>query len=305
MKKKSRILISQLFLLAFFLILTFSCEKDPTKKDPVITWANPADIVYGTLLSATQLNATADVPGNFVYTPAIGVKLEVGDNQDLTVDFIPTDIENYNTASKTVKINVTAPTTSTVTDYDGNVYNTVVIGTQVWMKENLKTTHYNDGSDIPNITDAEAWVTQIAGAYCNYNNSSANGTTYGALYNWNAVKTGKLCPTGWHVPSDAEWKTLIDFLGGESVAGGKLKSITGWNTPNTGATNENGFTALPGAGRMDNGAFYSLGDLGVWWSSTEFNTEGAWTRYLVNTNAIVGRGEGDKVDGFSIRCLKD
>ena len=136
---------------------------------------------------------------------------------------------------------------SIIADIDGNIYNTVIIGTQVWMKENLKATKLNDGTNILLETDNATWISLTDPAYCWYNNdASSYKNTYGALYNWFTVETGKLCPTGWHVPSDAEWFTLIDFLGGESVAGGKLKEIgnTHWNSPNTGATDEYGFTAI-------------------------------------------------------------
>ncbi|MBI5010148.1 MAG: fibrobacter succinogenes major paralogous domain-containing protein, partial [Bacteroidia bacterium] len=136
-----------------------------------------------------------------------------------------------------------------VSDIDGNVYQTVTIGTQVWMKENLKTTKLNDGIALPNVIDNAAWAALTTTGYCWYNNDATTyKSTYGALYNWYAVNTGKLCPIGWHVPSDDEWTLLTTFRGGYSVAGGKLKE-TGtlhWTSPNTGATNETGFTALPG-----------------------------------------------------------
>lgn len=192
-----------------------------------------------------------------------------------------------------------------VTDYDGNVYSTVTIGTQTWTKENLKTTHYRNGSAIPNFTDGSAWSNLNTGAYCYYENNSANGNTYGALYNWQAVNTENLCPTGWHVPSDTEWTTLIDYLGGESVAGGKLKSLTGWNDPNNGATNESSFSALPGGYRYYGGTFCGIGDIGYWWSTTEGGTTSAWGRTLLYDEALVHQTYCGKVDGFSVRCLRD
>ena len=159
----------------------------------------------------------------------------------------------------------------TITDVDNNLYNTVKIGTQVWMAENLKTTKYNDGTSIPNVTDNTVWSALITGAYCDYNNTPSISTTYGRMYNGYSVDNniatkvasngGKnVCPTGWHVPSNAEWITLTSYLGGESVAGGKLKE-TGtmhWLTPNSGATNESGFTALAGGRRSYNGCSTSL-----------------------------------------------
>ncbi|MBA7528679.1 hypothetical protein ES705_20867 [subsurface metagenome] len=193
-----------------------------------------------------------------------------------------------------------------VTDYDGNYYNIVEIGSQVWMAENLKTTKYNDGTAIPLVTDPTTWINLTTPGYCWYDNNEANyKNTYGALYNWYTVNIGKLCPTGWHVPTDAEWSTLIDYLGGESVAGGKLKE-TGtihWNSPNTGATNETGFKALPGGLRSV--AFYDIGYYGRWWSATEQDAASAWIRVLANGNGIVFSSNNGKSAGFSVRCLRD
>ncbi|MCK4699990.1 MAG: fibrobacter succinogenes major paralogous domain-containing protein [Bacteroidales bacterium] len=194
----------------------------------------------------------------------------------------------------------------TVTDFEGNVYYTVNIGSQTWMAENLKTTKYNDGTAIPLVTDNTTWINLTTPGYCWYDNNEANyKNTYGALYNWYTVNIGKLCPTGWHVPTDAEWSTLIDYLGGESVAGGKLKE-TGtiyWNSPNTGATNETGFKALPGGLRSV--AFYDIGYYGRWWSATEQDAASAWIRVLANGNGIVFSSNNGKSAGFSVRCLRD
>ena len=167
------------------------------------------------------------------------------------------------------------------TDYDGNTYQTITIGSQEWMAENLKVTHYANGTVIPLVTDNTAWANlgnnNTDKAYCYYNNSDANKDTYGALYTYAAATNGDndgttqgVCPTGWHLPGDAEWTELTDYIGGTSVAGGKMKETgtTHWNSPNTGATNESGFTALPG-GRRDssNGAFSNVGYYGYWWSA--------------------------------------
>ena len=194
-----------------------------------------------------------------------------------------------------------------MTDIDGNTYKTVTIGTQTWMAENLKVTKYNDGIAIPNVTDNTAWRELTTGALCDYGNTPSNSETYGKLYNWHAVNTGKLCPTGWHVPSDAEWTELTDYLGGTSVAGGKLKETgtTHWNTPNTGATNETGFTALPGGQRDDLGAFFNIGDAGNWWSATEFGATGAWYRVVGSSGSPVYRFYLNKEVGFSMRCVRD
>lgn len=220
------------------------------------------------------------------------------------------DDNEPSTNGKTTAVFNPDVTYDTMADQDGNVYKTVTIGTQTWMAENLRTTKYNDGSSIPNVTDSDEWGALKTGAYCNYNNTTDTDTiaTYGRLYNWYTVNTGKLCPTGWHVPTDIEWATLTDYLGGEGIAGNKLKetSTTHWNSTNTGATNETGFTALPGGSRKV-GSFNFIGYFGSWWSATE--NEGfinsAW--YLaMNTNVSGAYMESnDGQSGFSIRCVQD
>jgi uncharacterized protein (TIGR02145 family) len=205
----------------------------------------------------------------------------------------------------------------TLSDIEGNIYKTIKIGDQVWMAENLKTTKYNDGTVIPLITDGTLWGTAStngAAAYCWYNapNESTNLTTYGALYNWYAVDTlsngnKNVCPTGWHVPTDGEWTTLTTYLGGEGVAGGKMKEagLAHWKSPNEGATNESGFAGRPGGFHSNRGTFSNVGYYGSWWSSSEFNTTDAWSRDLVYDDDLVLRGSFNKGSGFSVRCLRD
>ena len=193
----------------------------------------------------------------------------------------------------------------TVTDIDGNVYNTVTIGTQIWMVENLKTTKYNDGTSIPNVTDYTEWGALTTGAYCWYNNNASNKSPYGALYNWYSVNTGKLAPVGWHVPTFAEWTTLNTVIGGVA---GKLKE-TGtdhWASPNTGATNETGFTALPGGSRNGGylAAFTGLGLSGYWWSTRDDNTGGAGEALMYNFD-VISQYASVKWIGSSVRCVKD
>jgi uncharacterized protein (TIGR02145 family) len=195
-----------------------------------------------------------------------------------------------------------------IKDIDGNIYKTVRIGSQTWMAENLKTTKYNDGTAIPLVTDDNAWESLTTPAYCwHKNDATANKNTYGALYNWDAVNTNKLCPSGWHVPTDAEWASLTTYLKGDSVAGGNLKEtgITHWKNPNTGATNESGFTALPAGYRDYDGTFGGVGDGGFWWSSTDYTASNGSSRDMTYDGSSVHRSYGDKQDGFSIRCLKD
>jgi uncharacterized protein (TIGR02145 family) len=195
----------------------------------------------------------------------------------------------------------------TVTDIDGNLYSTVTIGTQIWMAENLKTTKYKDGTPI-NDTGNTVWRGRFAPTdYCWFNNDSASyAQTYGALYSWSTVETGNLCPAGWHVPTHAEWTTLTEYLGGESVAGGKLKETgtTHWYSPNTGATNETGFTALPG-GCLSGGTFGNIGYFGIWWSVTEGQGR-VWTRYVSCYFSDIQRVLLENGSGFfSVRCLMD
>ncbi|MCX6239249.1 MAG: fibrobacter succinogenes major paralogous domain-containing protein [Bacteroidia bacterium] len=196
----------------------------------------------------------------------------------------------------------------TVKDIDGNLYNTVTIGTQVWMAGNLKVTKYTDGAAIPLVTDNTTWSNLSTPGYCWYENDEATyKNIYGALYNWHVVSTGKLCPIGWHVSTDAEWTTLTDLLGGKYVAGGKLKG-TGkkyWNNPNTGATNSEGFTALPGGYRDYYIMFSNIGNYGNWWSSTQSNDDYAYFRCMDKDNSSLVRNYKPKKDGFSVRCIKD
>jgi uncharacterized protein (TIGR02145 family) len=198
-------------------------------------------------------------------------------------------------------------TYGTMSDIDGNTYKTIVIGTQTWMAENLRTTKYRNGDAIPtNLTDV-AWGAATTGAYDNY---TADNTNYGKLYNWYAVSDNRnLCPVGWHVPSDAEWTTLEQYLGGTLDAGGKLKSTSSlWYSPNTGATNESGFSGLPGGFRNYDGSYGDVGYYGYWWSSTEKSTTNATCRQLTPYASNFYGGSYSyysKKDGFSVRCLKD
>lgn len=200
----------------------------------------------------------------------------------------------------------------TVTDIDGNQYLTVTIGTQTWMRENLRTTRYRNGDPIPEVLLNADWNSLNTGAWSWYDHDPEKDTPYGKLYNWYAVDDSRgLCPTGWHVPTDTEWTTLTDFLGGTSVAAGKMKTtgtiqtnIGYWEDPNTGATNESGFTGLPGGWRSNN-SFPLFGEFGFWWSSTAFDSVNAWARDLAYDRESVFRFDADKRGGFSIRCVED
>lgn len=198
-----------------------------------------------------------------------------------------------------------------VKDIDGNIYSTITIGTQVWMEENLRATKCIDGTSLLLVTDNKQWETLDnipKPAYCWYNNNArANKEANSALYNWYAVNTKKICPDGWHVPTDIQWTTLITFLGGYRVAGNKLKE-TGtnhWTSPNTEATNESGFYALPSGYRYTDGKFLYINEYGSWWSSTESDTSNAWVHYLNDGDGIVRKQTVNKRNGYSVRCLKD
>jgi uncharacterized protein (TIGR02145 family) len=176
----------------------------------------------------------------------------------------------------------------------------------------LKVSKYRNGDNIPTGLSVAQWTSTSSGAYAIYSNDPVNDALYGKLYNWYAVTDSRgLCPTGWHVPSDGEWTTLTDFLGGESVAGGVMKSTAtqptwgGWNTPNTGATNSSGFTGLPGGSRDSGGGFGSLGNFGFWWSSSVAGSGDAWNRLLFYGNAYANRDDVGHRNGCSVRCLKN
>jgi uncharacterized protein (TIGR02145 family) len=181
----------------------------------------------------------------------------------------------------------------------------VKIGNQVWMAENLNVAHYRNGDPIPTGLSNAQWESTTQGAYAIYNDDPANEKIYGKLYNWYAVIDSRaLCPAGWHVPSDSEWSTLETYLGGSEVAGGKLKSISGWETPNWGASNSSGFNAFPG-GFRSNGTYGAIGANGFWWSSSEDISNGAWSRLLGDDFSGVDRNDTGRRCGFSVRCVKD
>ena len=227
-------------------------------------------------------------------------------------------------------INIPGPN---VTDIDGNVYASITNCGLTFTKQNLNVSKYSDGTPIPQVTDPTQWANLTTGAWCYYNNDPANGAIYGKLYNWYAVAgiydaaslsntalRKKLAPTGWHVPTDAEWSSLINCLdpnadGGNvfpNIAGGKMKATgtiqagTGlWQTPNTEASNESGFTGLSGGWRWT--GFASIGYYGNWWSSTEFASTDAWSRIITNNTGSINRGEDFtlKLLGLSVRCVRD
>ena len=246
--------------------------------------------------AGTLPNGTAS--GQMMYwNGRVWVTLNPGTNgQVLTVsdgDLIWTSIEGYG---------------KSITDIDGNVYRTVNIGSQQWMAENLKVSKYNDGKIIPNVQDNTDWSNLTTDAWSTINNDLSNNTRFGKLYNWFAVSatTNNVCPTGWHVPTDAEWDILINYLGGNEVAGSKMKQVgtSNWNSPNDISTNSSLFTALAGAARYSDGNFGAIGHDGNFWSSTENDASNSWLVYF-NNSAIAGKSDQSKKWGLSVRCLKD
>jgi uncharacterized protein (TIGR02145 family) len=197
---------------------------------------------------------------------------------------------------------------ATVSDADGNVYKTVTIGTQTWMAENLRVRHYRNGDAIPNITQDSVWSNLSTGACCDYDNNAGNSSTYGCFYNWHAAADSRnICPAGWHMPSDSEWTVLSTYLGGVNTAGGSMKSTTmgNWMSPNMGASNSCGFSALPGGNRNFHGAYSYMGSYAIWWAATAYDPTYAYYRSLRWDNAQVDRGYGYKTIGYSVRCVKD
>jgi len=332
----------RMIFISFLILFTLACEE--------IVWDNPYDAdtaldpsdwspknLQAQVLSDSQIKLTWTQENKLIEGFRIERQEEGG--SWIQVAEVAADVIEYtdiglSTASNYYDYRVFAFTTSNMSDYsnsagagtlvitdiDGNTYQTVGIGNQWWMAENLKVTHYRDGTSITNVTDNTAWSALTTEAYCIYNNNASNEIdTYGALYNWYAaVDSRNIAPDGWHIPTDDEWKELEMYLGmSQSEAdgtgyrgtdeGGKLKETgtTHWNSPNTGATNETGFTALPGGYRYGNGNYYNMGSFGYFWSSTESSSYSAWSRTLYCSSSGVYRLYYNKQDGFSVRCVRD
>jgi uncharacterized protein (TIGR02145 family) len=261
---------------------------------------------------AVLLTGNQTVTGNKTFTGTISAS-----NQTITNVSDPVTKQDAATKAyvdalkqqiKILEDNLIAAGTYKLPDIDGNQYNVVKINNQVWMKENLKVTHYCNGDSIPNVSDSLVWNILTTGASCDYRNTLANSTIYGKLYNfYTIVDSRNVCPTGWHVPTNDEWTLLTTYLGGESIAGGKLKEtgFTHWIAPNTGATNITGYTALPGGFRSSSTTFLGIGEYGAWWSSTAISTSSVWFRGMGNTGSNVGSSIGIKQNGYSVRCLRD
>ena len=329
-------------LLAAILLTTSTFAQAPEKMSYQAVVRNSGDALVanqavGMRISILQTTATGTAVYVETQTPTTNinglVSLEIGTGTPVTGTFAAINWENGPyfiktetdpTGSTTYTITGTSQLMSVpyalyaaksgdsaalqaqVTSLQTTTYPNVLIGTQYWMENNLEVTNYRNGDIIPYVSDPAVWAGLTTGAWCYYNNDPESG--YGKLYNWYAVNDPRgLAPTGWHVPSDAEWTVLTTFLGGESVAGGKIKTTgtKSWTTPNTGATNSNGFSGLPGGFRDLYGAFSNVGGYGYWWSSTEYFPNFAWYRSLYYNNGNIGRNDGFKIYGFPVRCLRD
>jgi uncharacterized protein (TIGR02145 family) len=344
MKKNRKLLLYSMALIGFSLMLTFNCKKDEKKSVPdfpTVATNEYSNITINSVVCGG--NVTADGGAT---VSAKGVCWGTNDHPTISDN---KSNDGSGTGSFTSNITNLTPNTvyymrayatnstgtaygdqvkfstkpqltpcscgSTVNDIEGNIYEIVQIGSQCWMAENLKTTKYNDGSSIPFIRDSAAWGALTTPAYCWFNNNEfTNKRTFGALYNWYALSgnNGKNpCPLGWHVPSKADWDILTGYLGGPEIAGGKLKEVgtMHWGEPNTGATNESGFTALPGSYRNIQGGWGPpVGNEGNWWSTSLFQYDSTFA-FGVEMDYFGGAAGGlihyNIKSGFSCRCVKD
>jgi uncharacterized protein (TIGR02145 family) len=347
--EKSKLLIRPSLLLGVFLLVAISCKKDGDNGGngnnsgiPVMTTDSVTDITQNSAKSGGNVTSdggstitargvcwsTGQIPtisdnktkdgtgaGNFISS--------ISDLSANTTYYIRAYATNSNGTGYGSSVSFTTLQSITYGSFtdprDGNVYQTVIIGNQEWMAENLKYLPSVAGSNTGSETTPYYYVYGYEGTNVNNAQATANYSTYGVLYNWPAAMNLQassntnpsgvqgVCPTGWHLPSDDEWTELTNYLDGTSVAGAKLKETgtTHWISPNTGATNETGFTALPGGGRGDDQVFGYYRSYGYWWSATEKYTFSAWNRVMHHGTIIVYRSSPNKQVGFSVRCLKD
>jgi len=281
---------------------------DENKTDDIIITGNQTIDGVKTFSNTTVFSNGINTSNKNIVNVAYPVNLNDAANKAY-VDALETRIENLENLINSLGL--------TVKDIDENFYKIVTIGNQIWMAEDLRTTKYNDGNSIPKVTDNDEWLSLNSPAYCWYmNNEAAYKHPYGALYNWYAVNTNKLCPLTWHVASDADWKQLEMVLGMSQVEadndgwrgtdqGTQLKNTTGWNNNGNG-TNLSGFTAVPGGLRdWDDGTFYWVGLYVHWWTGTEAGSSEAWDRDLYYGNDGIFRYYNNKKYGMSVRCVKD
>jgi uncharacterized protein (TIGR02145 family) len=247
------------------------------------------------------------INSNLTYVMQVWFRGSIGFCDTRSIDSIFFDNDKMKTAIGTNFSMINISEIDSIT-FIRNKCKEIQIGSQLWMCKNLNVDHYRNGDSIPEVRDSVEWINLKTGAWCYYNNDPALGEIYGKLYNWYAVNDPRgLAPEGYHVPSDSEWIQLTHYLGSDSIAGGKLKEtgIIHWKKPNYGATNSSSFSALPGGCRDDSGPFGIIGYFGYWWSSTEYGTASAWSRYLGYDYAGITRSSNNKEFAFSVRCVKD
>lgn len=214
---------------------------------------------------------------------------------------------SFNLGGSSISYSNEFSSTTGAIDVDGNLYELVTICNQTWTKSNLNVSHYRNGDVIPQVTTVSQLANSTSGAWCYYNNDPSNGAIYGKLYNWYAIIDQRgLAPAGYHIPTDLEWTDLSTCLGGESIAGGKMKSLDSWNSPNIGATNISGFSGMAGGDfDISYNQTLGLGSRGYWWSTTQSNTDGAWVRRLNSSTITIDRVAPWKKNCLSVRCIKD
>lgn len=343
---KNQCLYSFSLILLFFLLIACS-KEEPVIQYELKTIVSPSDggsvsPSNGNFTKGEIVILTPEPSANYIFKNWSGnvsgiknpVTITLDSNKTVTANFeikdtdgdgVTDDMDTCPDTPDSETVNAygcSINCTETISDIDGNLYTCVTIGSQVWLAENLKTTKYRNGDNIPNITDNAEWSNLNSGAYSNYMNDPINAIDYGRLYNWYAIDDDrKLCPLNWHVPSDEEWKTLEKHLGmSETEAnniewrgtteGGKLKEtgLTHWESINEGATNSSGFTAIPSGYRYGpDGNFLYIGKIPVWWTSTQDGNGNVWTRSLSRYLTTINRNvsDGGKESGFCVRCIKD
>jgi uncharacterized protein (TIGR02145 family) len=321
-------------------VLSISCKKEVPGRSPSVVTTLASQILYFTATSGGTVvdgggimvyrgicwdtisnptvnkNKTSDGTGEGDFTSSMtglksGIKYHVRAYASNSVGIEYGNEITFTTHVTGIKFNP-ALIYGSLTDIEGKTYKTIPIGSQIWMAENLKTGKFNDGTSIPVVTSNADWTNLVTPARCGINNNdSINENIYGSYYNWFAVNTAKLCPTGWHIPTDSEWQTLTDFLGGDKVAGSKLKeaATNNWVLSNRDATNQSGFTGLPaGLRESTDGSFQGQGSFGGWWSATEVSAGplgAALSHSIYGDTTVVARNQIFKKDGFTVRCLKN
>jgi len=309
------------YLFITFLVFSCSTSDDNNPSNDVIP-LSPTELI-GSLTSSGQAilnwtdNATNETGFKIERKTGDGNYTQVGTAGSDATTFVDNGLVSgttytyrvlaYNTVGNSITYSNQVIITISKSDCDEmTTYPTVTIGSQIWMQKNLNVCKYRNGDDIPQVQDPTQWANLTTGAWCYVQNNTANGTVYGKMYNWYAVNdTRGLAPEGWHIPSNSEWTTLTGYLGGTSVAGGKMKTQEYWSSPNTGATNSSGFTTLPGGIRENDGSFTTIGYNAVFWSSTEYGSLSAWSRGLNYYVSSISSGDDDKVEGNFVRCVKN